>query len=517
MKRLGIDFGTSFVKCCDSEKEELIVLGKKRGGESLKKIPNIIVYYPDGTNKFGNYNIKAQVAETSEDSVLIDRIKTCLADKNWHCDVGNGTTVYACDVVSDVMRSLFNIIREKNKSENELVATITTPVIFSENQRRIIKFAAEKAGFKIDSVITEPFASLFYLMRNDLDENHNVLIIDIGGGTLDVCLVTIKPNESKCVIETESTAGMYFGGTIINDEIIEKILLPKYGTRLSNILNDSNTNIANWDRYKLNDEIDEFKETVFDEGYDPDEIDDAHDIIYAPFGCEPFEMSISISEVYAMFQQIEIKKKITDLLDKVINDKSSLLCSEITDVFLTGGTSMIPYFKDIVVDYFKENNVNDTEKLFEKNDKLDYEERTTGAVALGAGAYGLVSSDDDIGFEIRDKIPFRIFTRNSDNKVVTKFNADCTYKNYNSLPYPLEENQIKSSRIDVYQSLEDDNDEVVFIGYIPVTDKVRSKGYSYRLGVDKNRNVFAEFGLVEGNKNDAKFVPKETEFMIFDY
>ena len=86
MKRLGIDFGTSFIKCCDAKKEELIVLGKKLGGESVRKIPNIITYYSDGTYKFGNHNIKAKLNEVSEESVLIDKIKSCLADRNWCCD-----------------------------------------------------------------------------------------------------------------------------------------------------------------------------------------------------------------------------------------------------------------------------------------------------------------------------------------------------------------------------------------------------------------------------------------------
>ena len=42
MKRLGIDFGTSYIKCSDAQKEELLTLDKKAGGESLSKIANII-------------------------------------------------------------------------------------------------------------------------------------------------------------------------------------------------------------------------------------------------------------------------------------------------------------------------------------------------------------------------------------------------------------------------------------------------------------------------------------------
>lgn len=513
MKRLGIDFGTSFVKLCDAQKEELIALDKRSGGESLYRIPNVIVYNEDGTHKFGSFNVKTNATGKS---VLIDKIKSCLSDKDWHCNVGNGVNVRAYDVVLDIMKSLFDIVHNKNKNENELVATITVPVVFSEIQRRTIKNAAENAGFKVDSVITESFASVFYLLKDNLDEEHNALFIDIGGGTLDICLVSVVPEDDSCVIKTESTAGMRFGGTIINDEIINKILIPKYGSELLNALNTSKECVSKWNRYRLNYEIDEFKETVFNEDYDPDEMDKPYEILYAPHESEPLELSISVSEVYNMFKKIKIKEKIADLLDKVINDNSSLLCSEITDVFLIGGTAMIPYFRDVIEDYFRDNDIDDIESLFKLNDDLEYEERTIGAVALGAGNYNLIISAEESSYIIKDKIPFHIYTKNSENRSVTMINADCTYKSYYSLPYQLEQYHISNGRIDVFQVLDDEKKEEIYIGYIPIDASNMNQGYSYRLGVDKNRNVYAEFGLIEGSKNDAEFVSYDKIFMSFD-
>ena len=209
MKRLGIDFGTSYIKCSDAGKEQLIPLDKKRGGESLNKIANIITYFNDGQIKLGTPLKRFRKPDEVPDEVVISNIKTKLSDKIWTQTLNNGKEINAVKVTDDVFKCIYDLLHLKNKNENDLRATITTPVCFSERQREIVRRAAEKAGFKVESVITEPFASLFYLMRDNLDENHNVLIIDIGGGTLDICLVRITVEDDVC--ENRIYSGIEFG------------------------------------------------------------------------------------------------------------------------------------------------------------------------------------------------------------------------------------------------------------------------------------------------------------------
>lgn len=517
MKRLGIDFGSSYIKCADAQKEVLIALDKKSGGESVNKIPNIITYNNDNTFKLGKSTYKMKSSEGSDISVTIDNIKACLSDYGWNKVVGENRTVNAVDVTKDIMQCLYDMIHNKNKNESEYYTTITTPVCFSERQREIIRYAAENAGFKVESMITEPFASLFYLMRDDLDEDHNVLVFDIGGGTLDICLVSIVHKSGSCIIKTESTAGMNFGGISINNKIIDMILLPKYKEMLSKLVNNNESkHESEWNRTKLFYEIDSLKEEMFTEDYDEDEIEEEHEILFSSWNSS-CDMSLSVSEIYKMLDEINIRDNIMTLLDNVI-DESTLICDEITDVFLTGGTSLIPYFKNVVVDYLKENGVDDVEPLFELYNELDVEEQAVGSVALGAGIYNVLSSENREEVIIQDRIPLKIFSKDPEGKAVTKLTADCVYKSYHSSECSLNKGQFESKKIDIFQKLPDENSDIVYIGYIPINDEVRNSCTLYRLGIDTDRKVFAEFGVVKGNKNDAVFEPRcEKQYLKFEF
>lgn len=516
MKSLGIDFGTSYIKCADAIEEELISLDKKPGGESVCKIPNIITYSPDNTFKLGRNTYKMKSSENSDSLVTIDKIKTLLYANDWDKMVSENRIVNAVDVTNDIMQCLYDIIHNKNKNENDYYATITVPVCFSERQREIIRCAAEKAGFKVGSVITEPFSSLFYLMRDNLDENHNVLIFDIGGGTLDICLVKIEHDADVCAIKIESSLGMEFGGISINNAIIDRILLKKYSNELTPlIINAERKYEAEWNRAKLFYEVDSIKEEIFTEDYDEDNIDKEFEILYLTKNSN-LELKISASEIYKMLDDMNIRDKVYALLEEVIEGSNTLICDDITDVFLTGGTSMIPYFKNAVVDYLLDNGVDDVDSLFELYDELDIEEQAVGSVALGAGIYNRLKSEHDKEIIIEDSIPFDIFSRDSNGNAVTKLKADCRYPSYRSLEYSLHHDLIQSGKIKVYQKLPSETGEVVYIGYIPINDDIKNNCSLYRLGINTNREIFAEFGINQGNKNDAAFVSLYSEYLKID-
>lgn len=500
MKRLGIDFGSSYIKCCDADKGKLIALDKAQGGESLTRIPSVITYYKDGKVKLGKISYKARSTEDIENAVIVDSIKTKLSDPHWQAIVDD-KPISAFNVTCDIMKSLYDIIHIKNANENEYRVTVTVPVCFSERQRKMISSAAEKAGFTVESIISEPFASLFYLMKDELENDHNVLIIDIGGGTLDVCLVSVKANEGGCEITTESTAGIRYGGIDLNNDIIED-LLKKYSDKLDPILNDKDDPLFSLrKRSELFSDIDDVKSDLFSEDFDEDSIDEERELFCAS-KTDNIDLQISAADIYRLLNERKIDKRLYDLLDKVIDD-SSIFCEDITDVFLTGGSSMIPYFKNIVTDFFKDHGVTDTEPLFELYNDLEFEEQAVGSVAMGAGIYNKLISEENEELFIKDKIPFTVFTKDLEGKPVTKLMADCVYKSYRSPEYPLD--SIKFDSIEVFQKMPDDSDEIVSLGSIPLDDDIRKNCSLYRLGIDPDRRVFIEFGVINGNKNDAVF------------
>ncbi len=512
MIKLGIDFGSSYIKCFNASEGSMLKLGK-RDSESRERIANIIAYDKNGVPKFATPTILFNFS----DDVVINNIKTRLESPEWKENIF-GRELSAFDVTADIMKCLYEKIHSTSVMENDYRVVLTSPVCFSARQREIIKRAAAQAGFTVEDVITEPFASLFYLMDNNMDEDHNVLIFDAGGGTIDICLVKIEHKNNSVMIATESAAGMNFGGIKISDCIIDKILLKKYKDKLSPIIVENpDPDKIKHERLKLFYEMENFKEETFSEDYD-ESSDKPYDIQYYPKNAEAIDMELYVSEIYDMLDEIKIGERIMNLIDGVVED-SSLNYDEITDVFLTGGTTMIPYFRNAVESVFLENGISkdDLESLFALNDGLLVEERTVNAVAQGAAKYGSLKDKEGGDIIIKDKIPFQVYSKNASGAPVTKVSADCSQDGYRSQAIGFSDKQKETGRIEIFQKLYDEVGSEVYIGYVPFSDETVKGCNLYRLGIDKQTGVFAEFCLTKGKKNEAEFVALTRQNMEFEF
>jgi molecular chaperone DnaK (HSP70) len=95
-------------------------------------------------------------------------------------------------------------------------AVITVPAYFADPQRKATLDAGKAAGFQVLRIINEPTAAAlaYGLQKTGVDET--VLIYDLGGGTFDVTVARITPDE----IVILSTAGDHdLGGKNWDDRI----------------------------------------------------------------------------------------------------------------------------------------------------------------------------------------------------------------------------------------------------------------------------------------------------------
>ena len=69
-------------------------------------------------------------------------------------------------------------------------AVMAIPVDFKPEQRRNLREAAEKAGIRVKSFVSEPTAA-YVNCRKDLAGASNVAVFDWGGGTLDISLISV--------------------------------------------------------------------------------------------------------------------------------------------------------------------------------------------------------------------------------------------------------------------------------------------------------------------------------------
>ena len=130
------------------------------------------------------------------------------------------------EISSYVIRKMVDSAEDfLEKSINKLV--ITVPYNFNDAQRKCTEQAAEIAGVKVLRFINEPTAAaLAYRLDEKNDNNGNILIFDLGGGTFDVTLLSInKDVNNKDIFNVLSTKGEKFlGGEDFDNKLVEYFL-----------------------------------------------------------------------------------------------------------------------------------------------------------------------------------------------------------------------------------------------------------------------------------------------------
>lgn len=88
---------------------------------------------------------------------------------------------------------------------------VTVPAAFNSDERQATRDAIEMAGFTDFHLLDEPAATLLYfinngdgcLMENSIDINGKyIMIYDIGGGTLDICIAKLEEDEDSYEYES---------------------------------------------------------------------------------------------------------------------------------------------------------------------------------------------------------------------------------------------------------------------------------------------------------------------------
>jgi molecular chaperone DnaK (HSP70) len=138
---------------------------------------------------------------------------------------------------------ILNYIRKSRFQDNSLPNTIiTVPASFQANQRKDVLRAAEMAKIETSAnmLIDEPNAAfLGFFNRLSDDEktiwakdvkNKNVLIIDFGGGTLDLSILNVDFRKDKGITISNRAISRYneLGGQDIDTLIAEEFLVPLF-------------------------------------------------------------------------------------------------------------------------------------------------------------------------------------------------------------------------------------------------------------------------------------------------
>jgi len=114
-------------------------------------------------------------------------------------------------------------------------AVVTVPAYFNDNQRSATKDACRIAGLEAARLVNEPTAASLAYGLDRLGQDLRIVVIDFGGGTLDVTIMEF----GKGVFEVKATSGnTQLGGTDMDRILVEHLAAAFHGKSGIDVHND---------------------------------------------------------------------------------------------------------------------------------------------------------------------------------------------------------------------------------------------------------------------------------------
>lgn len=294
------------------------------------------------------------------------------------------------EISAKILLELVSYCQNLNPKAEIAGLVVSVPYDFDDSAKKATMRACQIAGLsdKLICLIEEPkAAALAYNFRSQLMKNEKILVFDFGGGTLDITLFhVLEKKEDKIKLQVISEGGeAYHGG-----DNIDEILLERCYALIKDKINQNREDISPENSAELILRSREAKERL--SGVKSFRIP-------FTFCIPPFVEQISrehFEELIADF--IEKTRK---LVLKALREAytGAVYPDNINRVLLEGGSSQMPWIKDMLIEVF-----NDEAKIYTS-------ERPALDISLGATYYaamkmGLLSSPDmetakmDVEFEV---------------------------------------------------------------------------------------------------------------------
>jgi molecular chaperone DnaK len=308
---LGIDFGTTNTVITIFKNNKYVILTDN----IFKKIPSKICFY---NNKIycGNY-IPSQCTNIIQNFKIYNDNITI---KNFI--LGNNKYNYT-EILIIFFKHLYDIIINYelllNNNKYIIKAVITVPSDFNDIQREIIKKCFELVNINIIRIINEPSAgALSYGLNLSINNEEKILVIDTGGGTMDITLLEKNDNFFEVI---DSFGYNNLGGNIFTQIILDNMIK-------NNI--ESNFNIAQNIKEKL---------TYLNE------------LSYLDDNNNNYYISRDI------FNKLLIDNNIISDISNILINKINNENYKFDNIILIGGTSKIQIFQDTIKNIIKNINI----------------------------------------------------------------------------------------------------------------------------------------------------------------
>jgi len=387
---LGIDLGTtnSVISYWDNSAKKPESIDTSNGFGKVP-LPSVVQYRPEEEGP-GEW----VVGEEAYRSVKIypeTTIRSIKRKMGTNETVNLGGKDYLPEEISaKILRELVDYCGSLNPKAEIAGLVVSVPYDFDDSAKKATMRACEIAGLseKLICLMEEPkAAALAYNFRRELSHNEKILVFDFGGGTLDITLFhVVEKSEGRIKLQVISEGGeAYHGGDNVDEMLLDKcygLIKDKLGQDRESISPENGAELILRSR--------EAKERL--SGVKSFRIP-------FTFCIPPFVEQISREQFEALIS--DFTEKTRKLVLKALREAytGSVYPDNVDRVLLEGGSSQMPWIKDMFIEIF-----NDENKIYTSDrPALDI---SLGATYYAAMKMGLLQSPDmetgkvDVEFEV---------------------------------------------------------------------------------------------------------------------
>jgi len=242
-------------------------------------------------------------------------------------------TNYSPENISSFILSKLKETAEDYIGSEVTDAVITVPAYFSDAQRNTTIYAAKMAGLNVLRIINEPTAAAIAYGLDKGKKDELILVVDLGGGTFDVSLLSINNGTFRVL----ATAGdTHLGGQDFDNRMVDYFV--------KQIKDKHNVDISTNPRslHRLKKACEEAKRFL-----------SSNKCVPVVVNSIAKNINLDSKMTRSCFENLNLDlfQRIIEPLEIVIRD-SNIDASKINEIILVGGSTRIPKVQEIVSSFF---------------------------------------------------------------------------------------------------------------------------------------------------------------------